>query len=84
MDSSQGRLGTEQAFERIEETILPGIALTLEALLEAASASSGGGYAARAAELRSIASQLTMVVRHLEAVTKPAQAPVEWPIRISA
>jgi hypothetical protein len=81
---SVNHLGTERAFDQIESTILPGIALTLEALLDAAGSSPSGGDAARSAELRAIASQLTTVVRQLEAVTKPTQAKPEWPIRISA
>ena len=84
MASKRNEFGTEQQFDRIEGTILPGIALTLEALLDAASASPGIGYATRAAELRTIASQLTTMVRQLEAVTGPAQVAPEWPIRISA
>ena len=85
MDSGATLVGAEQALDRIESTILPGIALTLEALLDAASiAPPGGGHAARAAELRTIALHLNRVVRQLEAATNPGQAAPEWPLRISA
>ena len=77
--------GTEEALDRIERAVLPGITLTLEALLDAASvAGPGGSNAARAAELRTIAMQLNSVVRQLEAATSPAQPEPEWPFRMSA
>ena len=85
MDSGAARLEAEQALDQIESTVLPGIALTLEALLDAASlAPPRGGHAARAAELRTIALQLNRVVRQLEAATSPGQSVPEWPLRISA
>jgi hypothetical protein len=85
MNSAAARTGAEEALDRIEGTVLPGITLTLEALLDAARiAQSGGSHAARAAELRTIALQLSRVVRELETATNPGQAAPEWPLRISA
>ena len=85
MNSRVTRAEAEQALDRIEGTILPGIALTLEALLDAASLTQPrAGHAARAAELRAIATQLDSMVKQLEAATSPAQIAPEWPIRISA
>ena len=85
MNSGAARIGAEQALDRIESTILPGITLTLEALLDAASlAHPSGGHASRAAELRTIAFQLNRVVRQLEAATSPGQVAPEWRLRISA
>lgn len=74
----------ERALARIEEVILPSIALTLDALLEAASRSPRQGDAVQSAELRAIAGQLAATVRQLEAVTIPVQPRPEWPLRISA
>ncbi|HEX8443223.1 MAG TPA: hypothetical protein VF631_06225 [Allosphingosinicella sp.] len=85
MSSTAQSRGTEEALDRIEGTILPGLALTLEALLDATRlARPGQGDAARAAELRAIAVQLNMVVRQLEAATSRAQTVPEWPFRMSA
>ncbi len=84
MNSAAQLGGTEEALDRIEGTVLPGIALTLEALLDATQlARPGQSDATRAAELRAIAVQLNMVVRQLEAATGPAQPMPEWPFRIS-
>lgn len=77
--------GADDPLGRIEGSILPNIAIALEALLEAASGpESRAGTAARAAELRAIAVQLAAVTRQVERLTVPAQASVEWPLRISA
>lgn len=74
----------EQALDRIEDTILPSITLTLDALLDAASHAPHRNDAARSAELRTIAAQLAATARQLEALTSAAQPRPEWPIRISA
>ena len=67
-EDQQGRL--DEAFDRIEGTILPCIGMMLEALLDAAEA---GGTAATAqsyaAELRTLALQLEALTREIEAVS---------------
>jgi hypothetical protein len=83
MSSQPSPIRIEDALDRIESTILPGIAITLDALLDAASVRPEGG-AARAAKLRTIAMQLDEVVRQFERATSPAQAEPEWPFRMSA
>ncbi|MBA3527407.1 MAG: hypothetical protein M3438_09850 [Pseudomonadota bacterium] len=64
MDEQQARL--EEAFERIEETILPCIAMMLETLLDA---SAGIGHVdpkALAAELQTLATELEVLTRAVE------------------
>lgn len=73
-----------RALDRIEQSILPNIALTLDALLEAAAQSVPGDDAVRSAELNAIAAQLAATIRQLEAVMGPAQPRLEWPLRMSA
>lgn len=74
----------DHALDRIEASILPSIAITLDALLDVAGDSSSHGAAVRAAELRAIAAQLAAAVRQIDAVTALAQRRVEWPLRMSA
>ena len=63
----------EEAFERIEETILPSISMMLDTLLEAAERDLPGlDGEIYAAELRTIALQLEALTRQVEAVS-PAQ-----------
>lgn len=57
----------DEAFERIEETILPSLSLMLDTLLEAASlARPGTDAAVYAAELRTIGCQLEALRRQVE------------------
>ena len=64
----------DEAFERIEDMILPNISMMLDTLLDAASLARPGvdaeGYAA---ELRALALQLEELTRQVEAIA-PAQA----------
>lgn len=60
----------EEAFERIEETILPSLALMLDAMLEAAAmARPGHDGEVFAAELRTLGFQLEALTREVEAVS---------------
>ena len=62
--------GLEQAFERIEETILPSISMMLDTLLEAAALARPGVDAEHyAAELRTIALQLEALTQQVEAIS---------------
>jgi hypothetical protein len=78
------RLSLEQAFDRIEETILPSLAMMLDTLLEAATlARPGEDCEVYAAELRTIGYQLEALTRQIEAMS-PAQAAADPPLRIRA
>ena len=60
----------DEAFERIEETILPSLSLMLDTLIEAASlARPGHDGEAFAAELRTLGFQLEEVTRQVEAAS---------------
>ncbi len=64
IDDQQARL--EEAFDRIEETILPCIALMLESLLDASEAVGETDPKALAAELQTLAAQLEDLTRAVE------------------
>ncbi len=69
----QNALG--EAFDRIEETILPSLSAMLDSLLDAASLARPGFDAeAHAAELRAIALQLETLTREVEALAPDAFA----------
>ena len=62
----------DEAFERIEETILPTLSLTLDTLLEAAAlARPGQDGEAYAAQLKSLGLQLEALTRELESLSPP-------------
>jgi hypothetical protein len=64
----------DEAFERIEETILPSLSLMLDTLLDAAAlARPGKDGEAFAAELRTLGLQLEALTRQVEAAS-PARA----------
>jgi hypothetical protein len=76
MSEADPRLSLEQAFDRIEATILPNLSMVLEALLDAATAARAGEDAdAQAAELRAIALQLEELTRQVEATSPTGLAP---------
>ena len=64
IDEQQTRL--EEAFERIEETILPCIAMMLETLLDASAGLGETDPKALAAELQTLAAQLEDLTRAVE------------------
>jgi len=70
VDQQQERL--DEAFERIEETILPCIAMMLETLLDASSGAAETDPKALAAELQTLAAQLEELTRTVER-SSPAQ-----------
>jgi hypothetical protein len=75
MDMS-GRFTPEEAFETIEETILPSLALVLDSLIEAASLARAGVDAdIYSAELKTIAAELQTLTREVEAVSMAALEP---------
>ncbi len=62
--------GLDEAFERIEETILPSISMMLDTLLDAAALNRPGIDAeAYAAELRTIGLQLEALTRQVESIS---------------
>ena len=67
MDMS-GRFTPAEAFETIEETLLPSLSLVLDSLIEAAALARAGVDAeVYAAELRTIAAELETLTREVEA-----------------
>jgi hypothetical protein len=62
--------GLDEAFERIEETILPSISMMLDTLLDAAALARPGFDAnAFSAELRTLALQLEGLTREVESIS---------------
>ena len=64
VDQQQARL--DEAFERIEETILPCIAMMLETLLDASAGAGETNPKALAAELRTLAAELEELTQAVE------------------
>ncbi|MEA3050737.1 MAG: hypothetical protein QOG84_2573 [Sphingomonadales bacterium] len=76
MAHADSRPGLEEAFERIEETILPSLAMMLDTLLEAAALARPGHDAEiYAAELRTIGCELEALTREVEALHDSADQP---------
>ena len=66
MATAEQRARLEEAFERIEETILPCIAMMLETLLDASDSMAQTDPKALAAELRILAAELEQLTRTVE------------------
>jgi hypothetical protein len=66
MPSADKEARLDEAFERIEETILPCIALMLDELLDAAAKRETSDPKALAAELQTLAAQLEELTRSVE------------------
>ena len=66
MASSEQQARLEEAFERIEETILPCIAMMLETLLDASAGLAEVDPKALAAELQTLAAELEALTRTVE------------------
>ena len=74
MGMPEQQAGLDEALERIEETILPGISMMLDTLLDAAALARPGFDAdVFAAELRTIALQLDELTRQVEAISPGAR-----------
>ena len=79
MGAADQKRSLDEAFERIEETILPSISLMLDTLLDAANlAKSGIDANIYAAELRTIALQLEALTRQVEAVSPAHVDPQDY------
>ena len=69
----------DEAFERIEETILPSLSLMLDTLLDAAAlARPGHDGEVFAAELRTLGLQLEELTRQIEAVSPARIDPADY------
>jgi DNA mismatch repair protein MutH len=66
MNPAEQQARLEEAFERIEETILPCIAMMLETLLDASAGAAETDPKALAAELRTLAAELEELTRTVE------------------
>lgn len=75
-DERQARL--EEAFERIEETILPSIAMMLDTLLDASANLAESDPKALAAELQILASELEELTRAVERSSPSHLEPGEY------
>jgi hypothetical protein len=76
MAQSHARPDLEEAFERIEETILPSLSMMLDTLIEAAALARPGHDAeVYAAELRTIGCELESLTREVEALHDAAEQP---------
>lgn len=79
MGAADQKRSLDEAFERIEETILPSISLMLDTLLDAANLAKSGIEAdIYAAELRTIALQLEALTRQVEAVSPAHVDPQDY------
>ncbi|HEX8469114.1 MAG TPA: hypothetical protein VF620_15050 [Allosphingosinicella sp.] len=73
MPDGDSRRQLDEAFERIEESVLPSLSMMLDTLLEAAAlARPGHDGEVFAAELRTLGFQLEALTRQIEAVS-PAE-----------
>lgn len=85
MRSGYQRQSLDQAFEQIEETILPAISMMLDTLLDAAAlARPGVDAAAFSAELRTLALQLESLTRDVEAASPALDDPGDYRIAIAS
>ena len=75
-DQQQARL--EEAFERIEETILPCIAMMLETLLDASNGIAETDPKALAAELQTLAAELEELTQAVESSSPVHVEPGEY------
>ena len=66
MATAEQRARLEEAFDRIEETILPCIAMMLETLLDASATMAQTDPKALAAELQTLAAELEELTRTVE------------------
>ena len=79
MPKADPQIGLDEAFDRIEETILPSISMMLDTLLDAAAlARPGHDREAYAAELRTIALQLEELTRQVEAISPARLDPQDY------
>ena len=78
MDQSERQARIEEAFERIEETILPCIAMMLETLLDASANLADTDPKALAAELQTLAAELEELTKTVERSSPAHVEPGEY------
>ena len=78
MTSAEQQARLDEAFERIEETILPCIAMMLESLLDASTAGTEIDSKALVAELQTLAAQLEDLTRAVERSSPAHVEPGEY------
>lgn len=84
MDLNQQQARLEEAFERIEETILPCIAMMLETLLDASATAAETDPKALAAELQTLAAELEELTQAVERSSPVHVEPGEYKAHSSA
>lgn len=78
MDADKQQARLEEAFERIEETILPCIAMMLETLLDASAGIAESNPKALAAELQTLAAELEELTQAVEKSSPMQVEPGEY------
>ena len=78
MDQVERQARLEEAFEKIEETILPCIAMMLETLLDASASLADADPKALAAELQILAAELEELTQTVERSSPTHVAPGEY------
>ena len=81
MDADQQQARLEEAFERIEETILPCIAMMLETLVDASTGVAETNPKALAAELQTLAAELEELTQAVERSSPMHVEPGEYKTR---
>ena len=81
LDEQQARL--EEAFERIEETILPCIAMMLETLLDASAGIGDISPKVLAAELQTLAAELEELTQAVERSSPAHVEPGEYKTKVA-
>jgi hypothetical protein len=84
VDANQQQARLEEAFERIEETILPCIAMMLETLLDASASAAETNPKALAAELQILAAELDQLTQAVERSSPVHVEPGEYKANTAA
>lgn len=84
MDAIEQQARLEEAFERIEETILPCISMMLETLLDASANAAETDPKALAAELQILAAELEELTRAVERSSPVQMEPGEYKTKTAA
>jgi hypothetical protein len=84
VDADQQQARLEEAFERIEETILPCIAMMLETLLDASAGVADSNPKALAAELQTLAAELEELTQAVERSSPVHVEPGEYKANTAA
>ena len=84
MDAAEQQARLEEAFERIEETILPCISMMLETLLDASANAAETDPKALAAELQILAAELEELTQAVERSSPVHLEPCEYKANTAA